>query len=491
MRNILVVDDPIEWPFKIKGVEIISSKNYIADEAFKKAKGIKVFNLCKSYRYQSIGYYISLLASARGHKPIPSVSTIQDMKSQGLVRFVSDELDEIIQKSFEDLKSSEFTLSIYFGRNMAKRYDRLATHLFKLFQTPLLRTQFELNPSTQKWQIQSIKPLSIIEVSETHYPYVINFAKKFFQDKSISRSKEKLYNFDIAILHNPHDPLPPSDTIALKKFIKAAEAEGMSAELITRDDLNRIAEFDALFIRETTSVNHYTYRFARRAQAEGLVVIDDPDSILKCSNKIYLAELLHANRIRVPKTMIVHRQNFKKLEEFIGFPCILKQPDGAFSQGVTKAKNQSELVELLDHLWQKSDLIIAQEFLPTDFDWRIGIIDKTPIFACKYHMAKNHWQITKHGQKGVEQDGKVESFNLAEVPDYVINAALKTANLIGNGLYGVDLKEINGKAYVIEVNDNPNIDHGYEDVLLKNKLYETIMSVFRDRIDRRKIKIAN
>ena len=51
------------------------------------------------------------------------------------------------------------------------------------------------------------------------------------------------------------------------------------------------AEFDALFIRETTSVNHHTYRFASRAAAEGLVVIDDPTSIVRCSNKVYQAEL--------------------------------------------------------------------------------------------------------------------------------------------------------------------------------------------------------
>ncbi len=45
-----------------------------------------------------------------------------------------------------------------------------------------------------------------------------------------------------------------------------------------------------LFIRETTYVDHHSFRFSRRAEAEGLVVIDDPQSILRCTNKVFLAE---------------------------------------------------------------------------------------------------------------------------------------------------------------------------------------------------------
>ncbi len=97
---------------------------------------------------------------------------------------------------------------------------------------------------------------------------------------------------------------------------------GLSTELIEKDDFGRLAEFDALFIRETTSVNHHTYRFARRAMAEGLVVVDDPDSILKCTNKVFLAELLERHKIATPRTLIVHRDNLERRRETpSGFPA--------------------------------------------------------------------------------------------------------------------------------------------------------------------------
>jgi glutathione synthase/RimK-type ligase-like ATP-grasp enzyme len=484
MRYVIVVDDHHEWPLSVPGVEVCSARDYLTTEELRKARSIKVFNLCKSYRYQTLGYYVSLLAEARGHKPIPSVSTIQDLKSQKLVRFVSEDLDDLIQKNLEGLKSDQFILSIYFGHNIAKKYDRLSSHLFKLFQAPFIRAHFQFN--NDKWELQSIKPISAIEIPEDHYSFVVDFARQFFRSKKISSRKEVVYSYDLAILTDPSEEFPPSNEKSLQKFIRAANENGLSAELITKEDFGRLAEFDALFIRETTAVNHHTYRFARRAKAEGLIAIDDADSILKCTNKIYLAELLENHRIRMPKTLIAHRDNIKDIPNKIGFPCILKQPDSAFSQGVKKARNTDELLDHLETFWGKSDLVVAQEYLPTDFDWRIGIIDKTPIYACKYFMARNHWQIIKQENTGKHLDGKVECFNLADVPENVINTALKAANLIGDSLYGVDIKEIGGKSFVIEINDNPSIDAGYEDGILKMDLYQIVMKVFRDRIEQRK-----
>src|SRR5690606_11454875 len=102
-----------------------------------KLKNVKVFNLSQEYRYQSRGYYVSLLAEARGHKPVPDVKNLLDMKINTLVKTVSDSLDNLIQKSLSHIKSSEFTLSIYFGQNVAKQYKTLANEIHRYFQAPL------------------------------------------------------------------------------------------------------------------------------------------------------------------------------------------------------------------------------------------------------------------------------------------------------------------------------------------------------------------
>ena len=49
----------------------------------------------------------------------------------------------------------------------------------------------------------------------------------------------------------------------------------------------------------------------------------------------------------------------------------------------------------------------------------------------------------------------------------------------------MDIKQRGNKVYVIEVNDNPNIDAGIEDKYLGNELYLLIMQEFVSRLERR------
>lgn len=483
MKTIIVVDNPKNWPLQIPDVEIVASRSYLADEYYSKLRKTRVFNLCRSYKYQSTGYYVSLLAEARGHRPLPNVMSIQDLKSQTMVRYVSDELDAIIQKQLKPIQADHFTLSIYFGRNLAKRYERLSQKLFGQFPAPLLRAQFIR--VKEKWSLNSINPIPASEIPADHRPFVAEVAQDYFERRPFSAKKNDT-GFDLAILQNPEEAFPPSDSRAIQKFVKAAENLNFNVELITREDYGRVAEFDALFIRETTSVNHHTYRFARRAAAEGVIVMDDPESILKCTNKVYLAELLDRNGIAAPKTIIVNDKNDSRILDDLGLPCILKQPDSSFSQGVMKVENEEELQAALNKLLSASDLIIAQKYLPTDYDWRVGILNRQPIYVCKYYMAHKHWQIYKRSNTGKTYSGKADKMPVSDAPQKVVETALKAANLIGEGLYGVDLKQAGEKVYVIEVNDNPSIDAGVEDEVLKDELYAVIMKEFLRRVELKK-----
>ncbi len=167
MQILIVVEDPEEWPLEIPGVTVVAARAYLTDPAYSEERSAKVFNLCKSYRYQSLGYYVSLLAEARGHKPLPRVTTIEDMKSRNLVRFLTEEHDESIQKVLAPIKSDEFDLSIYFGRNTAQRYDALAQQLFGLLQAPLLRASFERQ--RDQWRLRSIRPIAASDIPPAKY----------------------------------------------------------------------------------------------------------------------------------------------------------------------------------------------------------------------------------------------------------------------------------------------------------------------------------
>ena len=482
----VVANSSKDWPFQIPNVDVVDAKTYLTKPEYSELRNVRVFNLCRSYRYQTNGYYVSLLAEARGHRPLPHVTTVQDLKSQSVVKIVAADLDELIQTSLKRITTNEFDLSIYFGRNMTECYHRLATALFNQFQAPLLRASFIRLDAESEWSLKAIQAISASEVPEPHWPFVIEMATKYFDGQAPKSSRKTNYRFDLAILVNEDEAEPPSDEKAIDRFSKAAASLGIRPQIIGRDDYARLAEFDALFIRETTSVNHHTYRFAQRAASEGLIVMDDPLSIVKCSNKVYLAELMARQKILTPRTLVVHKDNWQSVQEQLGIPLVLKKPDSAFSKGVIKVGTDDELEMAMKEMLADSELVVAQEFLPTAFDWRIGIIDRQPLFACKYFMAPAHWQIIQQEETGDDRYGDFECMPVEQAPRGAVKTALKAANLIGDGFYGVDIKESEGKFYVIEVNDNPNADFGIEDKVLRDDLYLRVMQTFLKRIEMKK-----
>lgn len=482
METLVVVTHAGDWPLRLEGTRLVTAKQYLTGEEFTSLRHAKVFNLCRQYRYQALGYYVSLLAEARGHKPIPTVLTMQDLRSPALVRIASDELDDIIQRSLAGISGDRFTLHAYFGRAAAKELERLALALFRQFTAPFLRARLV---RTEQWELDRVTAIPTSAIPEEEQAFAFESAQTFFTRRIRSTPAARPSRFDLAILYDPEDPTAPSDKAAIDRFVTAAERVDIEAEVIGREDYGRLLEFDALFLRATTAVNHYTYRFARRAAAEGMVVIDDPLSILRCTNKVYLHELLSRHGIPSPRTRAVNRDDRASAAVGIGFPCIVKQPDSSTSLGVFKAEDERSLQEYLDRLFEHSDLVLVQEFLPTEFDWRIGVLDREPMFAAKYYMAPRHWQIVKHEPAtGRMRWGRWEILPIEAVPRPGLDMAVRAANLIGDGLYGVDLKEAAGGWVVIEVNDNPNIEHTVEDAVLKDRIYARVMESFLRRLEK-------
>ena len=489
MNILMVVNDLKDWPLEIPGVVVVPARAYLTEGQYFDNRAAKVFNLCRSYKYQSAGYYVSLLAAARGHHPIPSLATIQDLRTTPVARTLSEDLEDTIQKALKGQEGAQFSLDVVFGRNPEPRFDNLAWNLYSLFEAPLLRVDFAFKGG--EWQLRTIRALGASDLTADQHDFVLQAASEYFSVKRRRARRKPQSRYDLAILYDPKEAMPPSNKKAMARFESAAEALDMGVELITREDAGRLAEFDALFIRETTSVNHHTFRMARRAQAEGLVVIDDPDSILKCTNKVYLAELLARHKIPSPKTMVVHAGNVDDIVPTLGIPVVLKLPDSSFSAGVTKVDRAEDVRDRVRTALSQSELIVAQEFVPTDYDWRVGVIDRRPIYVSKYYMARRHWQIVRRDANGATVEGTADTMAVEDAPAEVVQVALKAANLIGKGLYGVDLKQVNGRIYVIEINDNPSIDAGYEDTVRKGDLYKEIMGVILSRIEAAKRTPAN
>ncbi|MDD4905709.1 MAG: RimK family protein [Methylobacter tundripaludum] len=484
-RTLLVVDDLSDWNPYYPSDQVITFETYLATEQGESHQRVRIINLCSSYRYLSDGYYCSLLAEARGHHVIPSVKVLNDLGKKALYRLQLEDLSQTLARAFKTTdKDSEITLMSYFGTTPDPAFQELTRLLFERFSCPILEVTLRCK---QQWEIIGLKAVSHRHLDDAMQTVFADALDKFSTKVWRKGRARKAARFDLAILVNPEEQLPPSNRGALKKFIKIGRELGIEIELITQQHYVRLPEFDGLFIRETTNIDHHTYRFAKKAEAEGLVVIDDPTSMLRCTNKVYLADLFRTHKVPTPKTWLLHKGNaahLDRVEAEAGFPMVVKIPDGSFSRGIVKVNDRKELELKVEELFQKSALLLAQEFLYTDFDWRIGVFNNKALYACRYYMVKNHWQIYRHGSSKIDT-GSFATLPTFEVPKAVLDAALKATQPIGNGLYGVDVKEKDGKGYVIEVNDNPNIDSGVEDKYLGDELYRLIMTELLRRMENR------
>lgn len=481
MAEFLVVNDDVsDWRPYLPTDKMVSVNDYLQMGAYVSKGAIQVLNLCRSYEYLSTGYYCSLMAEARGHRVIPRVITINDLSQDRFFSLPQSGLDKLPDSC------TELAFKLYFGYSEQAGLEKISRKIFERFTVPVL--DIKLQKVASKWQVEKIEPFPYQELTDPEQDLFAKYLETFAQKVWRLPKPSKRYRYEIAMLVDEHEKMPPSDKSALKRFVKAADRIGVELNIIGPHDLATLGEYDGLFIRATTNIGNFTYRFAKAAEQLGLVVMDDPESIMKCTNKVFLTELLHNHKVPTPKSLIIKASDphwVDNLIDSIGLPAVLKVPDGAFSLGVVKVKDKATLLEQAEKIFTHSALILAQEYLPTDFDWRIGVLNRQAIYACRYYMSRGHWQIYQHHQSGKVSSGGFDAMDIKMVPQGVVDAAIKAANLIGAGFYGVDLKEIDGKACVIEVNDNPSVDHGIEDLFLGDLLYDRIMTEFLRRIQLR------
>lgn len=265
---------------------------------------------------------------------------------------------------------------------------------------------------------------------------------------------------------------------ALIRCRDVAEEMGHSAEFLFPVDIRKIALMDALFIRARTDPLNVTYVASRMAEANGIPVIDDPASIRICSDKINMYSRLIRSGVPIPRTLFLSRRDLsvsriREIFEEIGSPIILKEPSTSFSLRVEKVQDPAEFLQVAKRFIRMSDWIVAQQFVESRYDWRVGVLNGALLYVCKYTIPDTTFKIQDLVDGHVVYCN-VESIPADRAPPAVISTGIAAARAIGTGLYGVDLKSSNGDCTVIEVNDNPSLEGG-EDELYPD-VYHAIIS---------------
>ena len=273
----------------------------------------------------------------------------------------------------------------------------------------------------------------------------------------------------------------PREEAALQNFKRAAEQSGQEFNFLFREDIDDIPNYNAVFIRATTDPLFTAYIVSKTAWELGLKVIDDPESIKTCANKIHQYALFEKYNVpRIPTVFLskddFHHKKITEIFDALGKPVVIKAPYTSFSRYVEKAACETSFRDVAKRFFKKSDVLAIQKFTPTAFDWRVGVLNNDVLYVCKYMIPKGKW---KHGAKLRGKPtviwGRTVTMEKQNMPARLREVALKACSVVGKGLYGVDIKEVDGDYVVVEVNDNPSIYAGYEDSMDKD-IYQRIIA---------------
>jgi glutathione synthase/RimK-type ligase-like ATP-grasp enzyme len=254
----------------------------------------------------------------------------------------------------------------------------------------------------------------------------------------------------------------------LMRIRDSTEGLGHGSYFIFPTEIKKVVKTDALFIRARTDPLNISYVAAKMAALHGIPVIDDPRSILICSDKVNMYLHLMKAGVPIPHTEFMSHDDIrssraKELFATMGTPLILKEPSTSYSLRVKKLSKVSDLIRTARGWNKLSDLLVVQEYIDSTIDWRIGVLGGRLLFASKYALPREGQETEAYESEEVPYYS-IECVPRTQVPQDIIDLAVSAASAIGSGLYSVDIKEREGKRYVIEVNDNPSLESGEDEL---------------------------
>ena len=115
MKTVIVTDQHQSW-FEIPDATVLTARRYLSEPEIGHHGSARVLNLCRTGRYQGRGYYVSLLAEARGQRPVPAIKTIEDLRLEPFVRGLETAIQPLVQETLPQEQSERFQLDVYFGK---------------------------------------------------------------------------------------------------------------------------------------------------------------------------------------------------------------------------------------------------------------------------------------------------------------------------------------------------------------------------------------
>ena len=209
---------------------------------------------------------------------------------------------------------------------------------------------------------------------------------------------------------------------------------------------------DVIIPRIGATLTNYGISVVRQFEILGSKVLNSADSISRSRDKMRALQLLAAEGIHIPKTVMARNPNqlVRALQLTGGPPTILKLIEGTQGIGVILSETRQSFESTLDTLWNLGQDILIQQFMAESKgrDIRAFVINGKVVAAMKREAAAEEFRANIH------RGGTGKMVTLSSIQE---ETAIRATKIIGLGIAGVDFFDIPGEPIIIELNSSPGL----------------------------------
>jgi len=218
-----------------------------------------------------------------------------------------------------------------------------------------------------------------------------------------------------------------------------------------------LSTYDAVLPRIGASITYHGTAVVRQFQEMDVFCANTAHGIINSRDKLRSLQVLSRHNIGIPRTTFVRDKKdvIPAIERVGGAPVIIKLIEGTQGIGVLLAESLKAAESIIELLQSQKQNVLIQKFVAESKgkDIRAFVVGDRVVAAMRR---------TAEGQEfrsNVHRGGKAEAL---ELDDEYIETAVRSTQILGLRVAGVDMLESETGPQVMEVNSSPGLQ-GIED----------------------------
>mgnify|MGYP001024217128 CR=1 FL=1 len=211
--------------------------------------------------------------------------------------------------------------------------------------------------------------------------------------------------------------------------------------------------YDAVIPRIGASITHYGLAVLRQFEMQGVFPLNESVAIGRSRDKLRALQILAREGIGLPVTAFAHgpRGADAVIREVGGTPCVIKLLEGTQGRGVILAETHASAKSIIEAFNAADMNILVQEYIKEAGGTDIrALVVGGEVVASMMRAGKNN-----DFRSNLHSGGKAGP---VVITDEERRTAVRSAEVLGLNVAGVDMLRANRGPVVMEVNSSPGIE---------------------------------